>query len=147
MKNHLDRMPKFDMLSCVIFISSIRFYERDQQLGFIVQFCGAGELGFVRLLGVNFISIVGLRYGMEGRDLIGRLKPSPPIRKPWPKRFWGDHKPREWEVVFPFLQRSHSVNNTWQWGQMRNNPNCTLKIGMLSYAIFIPATGFCGRDQ
>lgn len=73
---------------------------------------------------------------VSDRELGARRVPDnlnllPPIEIPYPKQFWGDSEPREREAVFPFLQRSHSVNNTWQWGRLENRLDHTLKIGML----------------
>ena len=40
--------------------------------------------------------------------------------------FSDDHGHQKWEVVFPFWERSHSMNSTWQWGREENHPYRTL---------------------
>jgi len=57
------------------------------------------------------------------------LNLSPLIRIPWPGWFWGDRKPHKQEAVFPFLQRSLSVNTTWQWGRMKYRLSHMLMFG------------------
>lgn len=67
---------------------------------------------------------------------------SPPKGFSYPERFWSDRKPRKWEAVSHFLQRSHSVINTWQRDRLENRHDRTLNSGMWGCAILFSTVEF-----